>query len=350
MSLGKNIIELFTASRFKESALLMLLTRIHVLISILLLTIPKLINYIPSDNVNFSKWGGWLFAILGCINLTREYFNVKNSTNSNDKRILIRNLLSQLNHHYCWQGKCRITLFSLIQTQKDKWAITPYERTSVNAPAGIEGEKVRFRINKGLPGKAWATAWNGNDINHLSKCLQFGDIPKGILGDKEKLEKYYIETFSMTKEEFQALGDEKYDIASYMAVGIQNHQDMSLAGILVIDSTEHDYFIDFKKMRDVIEPTLIERSGLRLSMQQVEGPGDILTKPSLGGENPLEELAQKVLRIPSGSSDQVVEEIQAINRQLSASHQILELAPLNISVALSPLEWALKSIRDMRIK
>ena len=154
----------------------------------------------------------------------------------------------------------------------------------------------------------------------------------------------------MTKEEFQALGDEKYDIASYMAVGIQNHQDMSLAGILVIDSTEHDYFIDFKKMRDVIEPTLIERSGLRLSMQQVEGPGDILTKPSLGGENPLEELAQKVLRIPSGSSDQVVEEIQAINRQLSASHQILELAPLNISVALSPLEWALKSIRDMRIK
>lgn len=347
-SVADNLRELFvTASRF-DNFFLKAISLIKLYFSVALIFLP----FLNSDLM--PSWLRLMVAGLAATNLFLAYVDVNTKPNEQFKRNLIHNLLSSLNHMYRWQGQCRITLFTLKQVKNDRYEITPYERTSVAAPAGIKGAKVCFERGYGVPGKAWASAWNGGDVNQLAECLQFGDVPRTILHDDEQLREYYIEQFNMSDATYTKLGDEKFKIASYMAIGIQR-SDMTLAGVLVLDSQVPDFFIDFKSLQCARMPTMIRKSGVMVSVTAVEKPlsdssdSDAQVPKEVSDiQKILDSITKSVVEGKDQNGLGLPDQMKKLNR-MRAAQQDIECTPANVASVLSPLEWVLRSVRDMGI-
>lgn len=349
--------ELYTATRFTGRDWLKMSTLGYVVMSTIALFAPLLTNLIFKDASIFTQTGTWVVSILGGTCLAREYFLVSCNIDGEEKRKTIRITLAMLNHMYEWQGKCRITMFIACKSHGKKLQLVPYERTGGGAPPGVAGSTITFNKNEGVPGKAWGLAWNGNNVNQMTDCFVFGDVPSDLLGDREQLREYYKKEFDLDSATFDKLSDEKLQIASYMSIGILNH-DMSLAAVLVIDSDEPNKFYDFKRMENVSKPFMLDKSNISLSITQINTNGNNPEHPELTMplEIPLEGFFKEILnpaskdalKLPQGKSDQLPSQIKKINR-LRAVHQTSELSPANIQSALLPLEWTLKTLREMKV-
>ena len=261
-----------------------------------------------------------------------------------------------LNHIYRWQGKCRITLFVAKRCQNNHLELVPYERIGGGLPPGVDGCKTSFTKGEGVPGQAWASAWNGSDVNQLVDSFVFGDVQQSVLQDKGKLKDHFSNIFKISEKTFNSLSDEKYKIASYLGVAILN-LDMSLAAALVIDSDDPDKFVDFKLAAKATRPAFINHSGMSISMNRFEHDGENLgisegtpqMPIEVGLDKALNEMVEEFLKNSKKDKMDLPEKIKKIN-QFRAVHQTAEMGPANIQSALLPLEWTLKCLREMKVQ
>ncbi|HHT9134931.1 MAG TPA: hypothetical protein ACFYD2_08515, partial [Candidatus Avalokitesvara rifleensis] len=99
------------------------------------------------------------------------------------------------------------------------------------------------------------------------------NIPGSYLTDSEKLKEYFKKTFDVTDEIFDALGDEKYQIKSYLAIGIVGLRS-ELSYVLSIDSTEDDAFDDFQTAKVLKDARLTEITHIQGAIEAAEEETD----------------------------------------------------------------------------
>lgn len=120
-----------------------------------------------------------IVAIQSAIGLIREFFLLKSQIVKADFiKDLIRQLITLLMDAYKWKGSCRVTIFV------PKWAtdgktdrIEIYDRISYgHGPGDFKEGKVFFIPGQGIPGKAWSSAWSGEDEDSLLEALRIGNV------------------------------------------------------------------------------------------------------------------------------------------------------------------------------
>lgn len=347
--------EVFTGRRYSGREWLRISTIIYVWASLVGLFAP-LLSALFSESPFFAKSGSWIITVLSASALLREFFLVHSKIDQDEKRRAIRTTLAMLNHIYQWKGNCRITLFVAKKCKNNHFELVPYERIVGGSPPGIDGCKISFSRGEGVPGQAWASAWNGSDVNQLADSFIFGDVPKDMLQDRIRLRDYFCQKFKVTEKTFDCLSDEKYTIASYLGIAILN-LDMSLAAALVIDSDDPDKFVDFKLAAKATNPAFLNHSGMSICMGRFEHDGESLGVSDgtlqmpieVGWDDVIHRINSEFQRKISKKNDaDLPDKIKEIN-QLRAVQQTVEMSPANIQAALLPLEWTLKCLREMKV-
>jgi hypothetical protein len=288
--------------------------------------------------------------VLVSINLIREYCLSKNQIIGYDfKKELIRQLLDFLMDNYLWKGTCRATLFVI--DPKDKKKISIYERiTAGEGPGNFDQGKCFFRKNQGLPGKAWANAWSGDNIEAIVNHIQFGNVPSEFLRDNRVTHtKFFKEKFGVVDEDiYESMGDNKFKIKSYMSIGILG-EHQKLVAVLSIDSEEENKFTDFEQLPGAQKgATLREEKGVTISTEG-ENLGDILNVEKLGKSF---ERLLPVLRKKFGEG--TWEETSEVFKKVSLILHMFQSKEVGIVAHVAtfvfPLAWSLKQIRTILTK
>ena len=188
----------------------------------------------------------WIIAVMSGLNIIREYFLSRSQiVELGYKREMVAQLLNFLIDIYGWKGTCRATLF--VPNEK-LTEIRPFGRITGGVGAGKEG-KAFFKIGQGLPGKAWESAWAGEELESLADAVEVGNVPPVVLANPDQLRSFFKETFCVKDHKiYESLGEKKFRIQSYMAVGILG-RFKKLECVLVIDSEQPDKFADFEQLR-----------------------------------------------------------------------------------------------------
>ncbi len=242
-------------------------------ISFLLLLSSVALIFFP----NLTGWWKIIFLTLLCTLLIKEYYQrlelenkdseISELKQGKDKEIqkvtdslkkdILHTVMEFLGKFFQWKGGFRFTIFTLSQ-QDGVECIRCTHRIDYGSPAGIPSSHLAyFTKGGGLPGKAWADAWDKERLEDLIDKIKIGNIPEKFLTDREKLKKYYKTTFDMTDEIYDSLGDSKYEIKSYLAVGVVGLRN-ELSYVLSIDSTESGAFDEFQTAKDATKKNLTE--------------------------------------------------------------------------------------------
>jgi hypothetical protein len=284
----------------------------------------------------------WIIAVLSGINLIKEYLLSRTQIVGLDyKREIIKQLLTLLMDNYGWKGSCRATLF-VPNPNSEKIII--YERISAGIGPGGFTDKCFFRMNQGIPGKAWANSWAGDDGNEYSgliKSIEIGIVPKRILSGKEKdIRSFFREKFGIIDDDiYSSLGEKKRKIASYMAVGILGRYN-SLVGVLTIDSEDPEVFTDFEQLKNNGTGTFKQESNLRI---EGNGEDDWCSLPAL---------SRQILDLDIRKPVPVTQDWEDTKGKFKKFKVLLHASQAEeISIQapgfLFPLGWVLKQTRDI---
>jgi len=283
----------------------------------------------------------WLLAVLSAANVAREYFLSRAEFVGIDyKREIIRNLLLMVMDTYKWSGTCRATI---LIPQGDK--IVYYDRISSGEGPSDHDRKCFFRMGQGIPGKAWKHAWNGDGFRSLLESIQIGNVPSQVIHNKNSLRKFFREQFDISDDDiYEALGDKKFKIRSYMAVGIFG-RFRRLAFVLVIDSEDEDVFADIEVLQRKQEGKMTYETGVFMTGKGDSPLGEIGPTPIL--RDVTKDLIPEFKNLKSGEWNDTKK--FAMKWALVAS--MIRSSEPNIPLRqfLFPLHWMLKQVRDILI-
>lgn len=239
--------------------------------SVLLFICSIVLIFLP----DLTGWWKTIFITLSCTLLFKEFYQrlelenkdseISELKQGKDKEIqkvtdslkkdILHTVMEFLGKFFQWKGGFRFTIFTLSQ-QGGVECIRCTHRIDYGSPAGIpSSHSAYFTKGGGLPGKAWADAWDKERLEDLIDKIKIGNIPEKFLTDREKLREYYKTTFDMTDEIYDSLGDSKYEIKSYLAVGVVGLRN-ELSYVLSIDSTEPGAFDEFQTVKDATKKKL----------------------------------------------------------------------------------------------
>lgn len=245
--------------------------------------------------------------------------------------------------NYGWKGSCRATYF--IPNQKSN-KIVIYERISAGiGPGGFVKKKCFFIMNQGIPGRAWANAWAGQDGNEylsLIESIQIGVVPEKILKKETETRTFFKDNSGITDNDiYESLGEKKKAIKSYMAVGILGRYN-ALIGVLAIDSDEPNIFSDFELLKNNrAGDTFMQESGMAVFGK---GEGDFCDFPSLFKHAP----SLKDLRKQVPVTQEWKETTENIKRVGVFMHAMqAKKVSIQAPAFLFALAWVLKQIRDI---
>jgi hypothetical protein len=290
-----------------------------------------------------------LIALQSAISLTREYFLSRSQIVRADFiKDLIRQLITLLMDAYKWKGSCRVTVFVPKWTshgKKDKIEI--YDRISYGrGPGGFDPGKVFFTPGQGIPGKAWSSAWAGDDEDSLLEALKIGNVTDDALKNKEALRKLFKEQFGITDDKiYEALGPQKSTIKSYMAVGILG-RFQKLACLIAIDSEDPDKFVDFETLQRVKRGRLTKEEGLAIM-----GEGESLEKDlpiPKGVEQQLNTLLPQILKKTAKDPEEWEKAKEFVRKIGFVAHMVQSREiTLHAPAFLFAFYWVLKQLRDV---
>ncbi len=254
---------------------------------------------------------------------------------------MIRQTISFLTDNYGWKGSCRCTFF--VPNQKSD-RIEIYERIrSGRGPGGFKEGKCFFRMNQGIPGRAWANAWTGERDENLIKAIQIGIVPENVLKTKDdkELKKFFKENFGIIDDDiYGSLSDDRFTIRSYMAIGIYGRQG-TLIGILCIDSDDPEKFTDFEQLKQKqCGGTVEKRMGLAVYRERnvdCKIPNLVAQETSLQRD-----ITKKIQEAGLVGKKEAFKEIALMLRSIEFTK-----VQLHVPSFLFPLSWSMKQIRDM---
>ncbi|MCP4130069.1 MAG: hypothetical protein GY754_03530 [bacterium] len=250
----KNIIKFFPD--YKSAPLLRLFAVLTTYLSILIWTLPLLkFAIVPSYHAYIDTFCGktGLLILTFLIMFNNFVFYIVNDDqlkSENDYNLdsiskILRNNLELLSNYYSWQSGYRITLF-IPKKINDSELIMAIDRISYGNRPGMN-KKLYFKKGQGMPGKAWDTAWDGENYNGFIDAVQISHIPKNSL-KKGKLEQYFDKNFNIDGILFGNMSEQKFEIHSYLSVGIIGKYNQ-LAALLVVDSCDEESFTDFEILK-----------------------------------------------------------------------------------------------------
>lgn len=345
-----------TAERFSDFPKAKYLTISHVVINIALAILSIIFSIILFLNSS-PLWAlVRVFLILIAANVSiclyKEYYLAKNKIREfTIKREFIRKILTLLIRAYDWKAICRVTLFVPRGYENKSGAtehrIVAFERISGGRPSGFDRESpCFFRRSQGIPGKAWGKSWDGNNPDQLIRCFAFGTVPSDVINQRrDKVKDFFRTKFDVSDDDiFDSLSDDKYKIRSYMAVGILN-EDQSLAAIIGIDSENENQFAEFEQLQHLADKPMQEVSRKLSLMFTSDGE----TPKFLRVLSEIADLSKEAKELgrefEKGDYDKAQQFIKTAGIQVMASEIARNVRP-NISSALIPFDWALKTIKE----
>lgn len=327
---------------------------ISMVVSGILIVIPWLEPIL--DSVSLPMLYQTPLVVGGLANVVNEFLNTWNTPDPQKEKERLRKekleqvqlLLVLLNEVFEWSAKCRVTVFGPTKNSDNEHCITPIERIGAGVTPGIDNERVFFRIGEGIPGKAWKDTWSGNDPNDILRAFYFGRVPKELL-NKEKedvLRGFYKEKFNVSGEQFEVLSSEKYQITSYMAVGILN-QNKSLSVVLVFDTDDETLFHDYKELSGISKKDTIKQTSLMVRTENGGAPKDVVNMAdSVLDQIPpeIKEMFTSFLKKPREKGHELLKEANSAMAILSSVRKMSIPTP-DLKSALLPFTWVLRTIR-----
>ncbi len=308
---------------------------------------------VPADTKNIAFVAGrivaGLVALQSAISLIREFFLSRSQVVRADFiKDLIRQLITLLMDAYKWKGSCRVTVFiPKWTTNGNKDKIEIYDRISYGrGPGGFYSGKAFFTPGQGIPGKAWSSAWAGDDEDSLLEALRIGNVPDDAFKNKETLRKLFKEQFGITDDNiYESLSPKKSAIKSYMAVGILG-RFQKLACVLAVDSEDPNKFVDFETLQRVKRGKLTKEEGLAIM-----GEGESLEKDlpiPKGIEQQFETLLPQVLKRTTKDPGEWEKAKDFIRKVGFVAHMVQSKEiTLHVPAFLFAMAWVLKQLRDI---
>jgi hypothetical protein len=137
----------------------------------------------------------WIIAILSLLHIVKEYtLSVKKIIGVDYEKEVIRQLIQFLTDSYGWKGTCRSTFFIPHDKKTDRIKI--YDRISAGRPPGEFDKNCYFKMQQGIPGRAWANAWTGENLIDLIKAELEDVLYVPSASIIEELEKVDLDTVS----------------------------------------------------------------------------------------------------------------------------------------------------------
>ncbi len=281
---------------------------------------------------------------------------IKNTSNA-IKKDVIHTILQFLGKFFNWKGSFRFTILTMYKKNGKEYIKAIY-RTAYGSEAGvISGHEAYFTKGRGLPGQAWADAWDKDKLKDLIDRIKIGHISESCLSDSEKLKEYYKTTFNMTDEIYNSLGELKNEIRSYLSIGVVGERN-ELSYVLSVDSTLPNAFEDFQNLKRVKNQQLIlEREEMRGSIKGVQEVDKEKTK-SLEGIDNTEDKTLQEMEIPKEILEAIPPKGKALFEELSKPGYskrgiILEFmkqtgsVKINIDIFVFMLAMVLKLLDDI---
>ena len=292
-----------------------------------------------------------IVAVQSAIGLIREFFLSRTQIVKADFiKDLVRQLITLLMDAYKWKGSCRVTIFV------PKWAtrgeadkIEIYDRISYgHGPGDFKEGKVFFTPGQGIPGKAWSSAWSGEDEDSLLEALRIGNVLDDAFKNKDTTRKFFKEQFNITDDNiYDSLGPKKLSIKSYMAVGILG-SFQKLACVLSIDSEDSNKFVDFEQLQRVKKGKLIKQEELAII-----GKGESLEKEfsiPKAIDQQFENLLPQILKKTSSDPEEWEKTNEFVKKVTFMAHMVQsQEVTLHVPAFLFALGWVLKQLRDLFI-
>ncbi len=283
-----------------------------------------------------------LVAILAGLNFVKEFMLARGQlVEASLKRELVTHVLNFLMDFYGWEGTCRATLFVL---SSDRKKLQPFDRLVAGKGPEHFGNAF-FTMNQGIPGKAWAKAWKGENLEGLTDAIQVGTVPPQVLKNDAELREFFKQAFGVIDDAiYQSLGEKKRQIQSYMAVGlIGSYPYQSLSCMLVIDSEDEASFADFERLKLAGQSTMMtEQQGMAIVERRGQGEESEFMLPEDFLEN-LPDLAKQFLQ---GKNIKDTSEATNKLKRLSCGWHLATMgsAPIRGQYFIWPLGWALKQV------
>jgi hypothetical protein len=309
---------------------------------------------VPVDSKNIVFIAGMivtgLVAIQSAISLTREFFLSRSQIVKADFiKDIIRQLITLLMDAYKWKGTCRVTVFIPkwgSHGKTDKLVI--YDRISYGrGPGDFQERKVFFTPGQGIPGKAWLSAWSGEDEETLIESLRIGNVLDDAFRNKETMRKFFKEQFDIADDNiYESLGPKKFNIKSYMSVGILG-RFQKLACVLSVDSEDSNKFVDFETLQGVKRGKLTKEEGLAII-----GDGESLEKTDSIPKDVEQKLAlvPRILKKTISSQEEWEKTKEFLKRISFAAHMVQsQEISLHAPAFMFALGWVLKQLRDLFI-
>jgi hypothetical protein len=288
-TMGNDIVRLLKMGHYKGRALLRFVSTLDFWVAIILVFFPwysqyladLLISALKADLTeearklvySVARIGSIPIAIQSFLRISREFMLSRYQIVGRDyMREAIRQAITFLMDQYGWQGSCRVTVFVPGETKgKDSPTLKFYDRISSGIGPTQSASKLFFSKGQGIPGKAWANAWSGGDHFSFIDALHIGNVPEHVLQDKKEIRKLFKEEFGITDDTiYEVLGENKYKIRSYMAIGILG-MFQKLVCVICIDSEEANKFVDFEQLKSIKKAHLTSEEGMAI----ITGEGNI---------------------------------------------------------------------------
>ncbi len=354
----------------KRRKWLKIISTLNFWIDIFLIGLPLYIPYLfiavaaifgltlPPDNKSTMyvlRLIGVIIAVKGLIGILREGFlSNYRIVGADFTQEQIREKINLLMDMYGWRGDCRVTVFCPHGSDnKTKPILKMGERIWAGHGPSESNESIAFfRKGQGIPGKAWNTAWSGEDPNALIDAIQIGNVPEQVLRRKDALRKFFEEKFGIVDDDiYEALGPKKLDIKSYMAVGILGRYQ-KLICVLAIDSPEENKFVDFEQLQRVGRGKLTEEEGFAImGKEEPSEEGEHAQPDAQSGKLPYPEIVEELAPVlrKKMKDPGAWEKTKDLFKEITLIAHVAHSKEVRISAPgfIYALAWVLRQLRDV---